>query len=210
MKNRELIAILRGITPQEVCDVSSVLIDAGFNKIEVPLNSPDAILSITKMKKHVGSAAIIGAGTVLTEQQVHMVFDSGGQFIVSPNCNKHVIIETLQLGLQSFPGVFTPTECLLAVDLGVTNLKLFPAHVIGPMGLKSMKAVLPEEAQIYAVGGVGPSLFKEWLSSGVHGFGIGSELYKTGVVLSEISKRAKMIVSAYDACINMKCMSEVG
>ncbi|MFB2832761.1 2-dehydro-3-deoxy-6-phosphogalactonate aldolase [Aeromonas jandaei] len=201
MKDRELIAILRGITPADVCDVASVLIDAGFNKIEVPLNSPDAVLSISKMKRHVGSAAIIGAGTVLTEQQVRMVYDSGGQFIVSPNCSKSVIGETHRLGLQSFPGVFTPTECLLAIGLGVTSLKLFPAHIIGSVGLKSLRAVLPNEINIYAVGGVGPSSFKEWLSSGIHGFGIGSELYKVGASLSDISRDAKKIVDAYDAAL---------
>jgi 2-dehydro-3-deoxyphosphogalactonate aldolase len=195
---RNLIAILRGLTPAEALPVLDVLIKAGITRIEVPLNSPDPLASIKAMVQAAGNAAVIGAGTVLTVTDVQAVADVGGTLIVSPNCDTAVIAKSRALGLQSWPGVMTPTECFAALQAGASGLKLFPASLIGPDGLKAIRAVLPKGTQVYAVGGAGPANFAEWRKAGCDGFGIGTALYTPGLALAEIAERAASIVAAYD------------
>ena len=195
---RELIAILRGVTPHEVIAIAEELILSGITKIEVPLNSPNAYESIETLANRFSSEVVIGAGTVLKKNEVASVCNAGGKMIVSPNVNVDVIIETKKLNMRSYPGVFTATECFEAIQNGSDGLKLFPAFLIGVDGFKALKAVLPPSLPTYAVGGVDPSNFADWLAFGVTGFGIGSYLYKVGDNVSDVGEKAKKIVSAYD------------
>jgi 2-dehydro-3-deoxyphosphogalactonate aldolase len=196
---RKIIAILRGITPVEAVPITEALIDAGITSIEVPLNSPDPFTSIKAMVDAFGEQSLIGAGTVLTPDDVQRLHQIGAGMVVSPDCNPRVIVATKQLGMQSFPGVMTPTECFTALRNGADGLKLFPGSLIGPDGLKAIKAVLPEGTQTFAVGGASSSNFADWFAAGVDGFGIGSALYKPGASVDDIKARAKDIVAAYDA-----------
>lgn len=196
--SRKLIAILRGLTPDEALGTTEALIEAGIDQIEVPLNSPEPLTSITMMADRFGNDALIGAGTVLTEAEAEAVADAGGRLIVSPNCNPEVIARTKALGLVSFPGVFTATECFAALNAGADGLKIFPAFTMGPAGLSALKAVLPRETQIYAVGGVAPDNFAQWRDAGAVGFGIGTALFTPGMDISTVRSRALEIVTAYD------------
>jgi len=198
MKNRKIIAILRGITPDEAVPITEALLEAGIDRIEVPLNSPDPFTSIKRMVDAFGQTALIGAGTVLSPDDVQRLHRIGAGMVVSPDCNPRVIVATKQLGLQSYPGVMTPTECFTALRNGADGLKLFPGSLIGPDGLKAIKAVLPEGTETYAVGGAGPVNFADWFAAGVDGFGIGSALYKPGATVDDITARAQDIVAAYD------------
>ena len=195
---REIIAILRGVTPYEVAGIAEELILSGITKIEVPLNSSNAYESIEILATRFSSEAMIGAGTVLAKNEVSLVWNSGGKMIVSPNVNADVIRETKKLNMRSYPGVFTATECFEAVQNGSDGLKLFPAFLMGVEGLKALRAVLPPSLSTYAVGGVDPNNFVDWLASGVTGFGIGSYLYKVGDNASAVREKADEIVSAYD------------
>ncbi len=196
--SRPLIAILRGIERREAAGIAEALIDAGIDRIEVPLNSPDPFASIGRMVEAHGTHATIGAGTVLTAEQVAHVYRVGGSLVVSPNCEKAVIKATKTLGMQSFPGVLTPTECFSALKWGADGLKIFPAFQMGTDGLKALRAVLPAETQIYMVGGVGPKNFADWLSAGANGFGLGSFLYKPGDALEDIALKANDLVAVWD------------
>lgn len=196
--HRHLIAILRGITPDETIAVCETLIRSGITMIEVPLNSPRPIDSIRAAAKALQGKAWVGAGTVLREDEVDAVAAAGGAFVVSPDCNEAVIARTLARGLRSYPGVFSPTEAFRAIRAGAHGLKLFPAEVLGAKGIKAMKAVLPPEIPLYAVGGASPENFEEFLAAGCTGFGIGSYLYKPGATLAGITTRAKTVVAAYD------------
>ncbi|MDB6178330.1 2-dehydro-3-deoxy-6-phosphogalactonate aldolase [Paracoccus sp. Z330] len=196
--NREIIAILRGITPDQAEEVAAVLIDAGISKIEVPLNSPRPFESIQRILSVAGESAIVGAGTVLTVEDVQQLSAIGGQMVVSPDCNPEVIAATKAIGMQSYPGVMTPSECFSALRAGADGLKLFPASLIGTAGLTAIRAVLPEGTRTYAVGGAGPDNFAQWQQAGVVGFGIGTGIFKPGFTTAEVATRAKDIVSAYD------------
>ncbi|MEQ8365935.1 MAG: 2-dehydro-3-deoxy-6-phosphogalactonate aldolase [Roseicyclus sp.] len=198
MTHRPLIAILRGLTPAEANPVGAALISAGITRIEVPLNSPDPLDSIGILARAFGDHAQIGAGTVLSMQDVRAVADAGGTLVVSPNCDAEVIAETKRLGMASYPGVLTPTECFVALKAGADGLKIFPASLIGPAGLKAIRAILPPGTQVYAVGGAGPENFAEWIDASADGFGIGSALYKPGVTAETIAERAARMVAAYD------------
>lgn len=196
---RNIIAILRGITPPEAAAAASALIDAGITKIEVPLNSPDPFDSIKAMADALGADALIGAGTVLSTDDVARVAQAGGKLIVSPNCDPRVIVATKTAGMASWPGVLTPTECFAALKNGADGLKIFPGSLLGPAGLQAIRAVLPAGTQVYAVGGAGPDNFGDWFAASADGFGIGSALYKPGMTLADIAARAADIVAAYDA-----------
>ena len=196
--SRNIIAILRGVQPDEVLDIAAAVLDAGIERIEVPLNSPDVYESIARLAATFGEQAEIGAGTVLLAEQVDAVAEAGGRFVVSPDCNAAVIRRTLELGLGSYPGVLTPSEAFAAWRLGVDAIKLFPASLLGLAGFRAMKAVLPPELPAYAVGGVGADDFAAWRAAGVSGFGIGSELYQAGLGAEEVGTRAAQIVAAWD------------
>jgi len=196
---RNIIAILRGITPPEAVAAAQALIDAGITKIEVPLNSHDPFESIKAMVDAFGDQALIGAGTVLSVEDVNRVAQAGGKLVVSPNTDPRVIVATKTAGLQSWPGVMTPTECFSALKSGADGLKIFPGSLLGPDGLKAIRAVLPQGTQVYAVGGAGPENFADWFAASADGFGIGSALYKLGMTTADIADRAKNIVAAYDA-----------
>ena len=196
---RNLIAILRGLTPAEALPVLAVLVKAGITRIEVPMNSPDPLVSIGAMVREGGAGVSIGAGTVLTVADVQAVSDVGGTLIVSPNCNTEVIAKSRALGMQSWPGVMTPTEFFAALQAGASGLKLFPASLIGPEGLRAIRAVLPPATQVYAVGGAGASNFAEWARAGASGFGIGTALYSPGLAVAEVAARAAALVAACDA-----------
>lgn len=199
--NRNLIAILRGLGPDEALPVANCLIEAGITRIEVPLNSPEPFRSIGAMVKACPDRAQIGAGTVLETSQVAELKSVGGTLVVSPDCNPEVIRATKVSGMASYPGVMTPTECFTALRAGADGLKFFPASLIGPDGLKAMLAVLPRGTEVYAVGGAGPDNFAEWIAAGATGFGIGTALFKPGFTVAEISARAEKIVAAYDAAV---------
>ncbi|CUJ99222.1 2-dehydro-3-deoxy-6-phosphogalactonate aldolase [Ruegeria denitrificans] len=199
--SRPIIAILRGLSPEDAVATGRALIDAGIDKIEVPLNSPDPLASITVLAKEFSGRALVGAGTVLTTQQVDMVAEVGGRLIVSPNCDPEVISHTHQLGLESWPGIFTPTEAFAALKAGATGLKLFPGALAGPAGLAALRAVLPQGTQVYAVGGAGPENFDLWIKASADGFGIGSALFKPDMTVPEVANRAAQIVAAYDEAV---------
>ncbi|HWL55280.1 MAG TPA: 2-dehydro-3-deoxy-6-phosphogalactonate aldolase [Paracoccus sp. (in: a-proteobacteria)] len=191
-----IIAILRGLTPSDALAVGAALIDAGIDRIEVPLNSPDPLESIRLMAEAFGDRATIGAGTVLTAGEVARIADAGGRMIVSPNANPEVIRESRRFGLESYPGVYTATECFAAIAAGATGLKLFPADQAGPGTLKALRAVLPKDMPVYAVGGVGPHNFAEWIAAGAQGFGIGTSLYRPGDSAELVGQRAREMVAA--------------
>jgi 2-dehydro-3-deoxyphosphogalactonate aldolase len=192
-----IIAILRGVTPEEVVTVSDALHAAGIRIVEVPLNSPDPFTSIAKLAKHFADRMVVGAGTVLTVEDVDKLKAAGGTISVSPDCNPDVIAHAVASSLEPLPGVFTPTEAFAALRAGAKHLKLFPAEAASPATVKAWRAVLPKDVKVHAVGGVSPSNMAEWLACGVSGFGIGSSLYKPGMSLSAVSESANTLVAAW-------------
>jgi 2-dehydro-3-deoxyphosphogalactonate aldolase len=195
---REIIAILRGVTPAETNSICEVLLGAGITLIEIPLNSPEPLVSIAEAAKAFKGRADIGAGTVLSVEDAEAVKNAGGALIVSPDTNEDVIRRTRALGMASYPGIFSPTEAFRAIRAGATGLKFFPAEVLGPKGIKAMKAVLPKDMPLYAVGGANPDNFREYFDAGCAGFGLGSYIFKPGMGLAEIGERARKAVTAYD------------
>lgn len=196
--SRPIIAILRGVTPDEAVPIGAALIDAGIDRIEVPLNSPEPLRSIEALAKAFGDQALIGAGTVLSAQDVADVANCGGKLIVSPDCNAEVITATKAASMSSFPGVMSPTECFAALRHGADGLKFFPSFLVGTEGLKAISAVLPKGTQTFAVGGVGPNNFAEWRAAGVTGFGIGTGVYTPGLTAAEVGAKAQAITAAFD------------
>jgi 2-dehydro-3-deoxyphosphogalactonate aldolase len=192
-----IVAILRGVTPDEVVAVSQTLYDAGIRVVEVPLNSPEPFTSIEKLAKAFADKMVVGAGTVLNVQDVNLLKAHGGQISVSPDCNEATISRAVELGLVPLPGVFTPTEAFSAIRAGAQHLKLFPAEVASPATIKAWKAVLPKHIKIYAVGGVTPDNMGDWLAAGASGFGIGSSIFKPGISMAKISESAHSLVSAW-------------
>ncbi len=196
---RNLVAILRGLQPDRAVETARLIAEAGIDWIEVPLNSPEPLVSIAAMQAELGDRVRIGAGTVLTPAEVEAVAGTGASFIVSPNCNPEVIARTKALGLVSMPGVFTPTEALAALAAGADALKLFPAGMAGAEGLKALRAVLPPATQVLAVGGVGPADFALWRAAGADGFGLGGSLFNPDWPGERVAERARAAVLAYDA-----------
>lgn len=193
-----LIAILRGLKPEETQAVVGTLIETGFTAIEIPLNSPDPFRSIEIAVKMAPDNCLIGAGTVLTTEQVEQLHGVGGKLMVSPNVEPSVIALAATRGMVTMPGVFTPTEALAAAKAGATGLKFFPASVLGPSGISAIRAVLPPELEIAAVGGVSETNFADYARIGVRSFGLGSSLYKVGMDAAEVGKRAVATIKAYD------------
>lgn len=191
-----LVAIIRGVTPDEVVAVGEALLAAGIGIIEVPLNSPDPIESIRRLSTAMGDRALIGAGTVLTVRQVHDVKAAGGRLIVSPNTNVAVIAASAAAGLVSAPGIFTPTEAFAAIEAGATALKLFPAEAASPAVVKAQRAVLPRDVPLLIVGGVGSDTMAPWLAAGADGFGLGSGVFKPGQNAAEVGAQARAYVAA--------------
>lgn len=194
-----LVAILRGLTPDEAVEVGEALLDAGLTCLEVPLNSPQPLDSIHRLRSALGDRAIVGAGTVLTPAAVREVAAAGGQIVISPNTDPAVIEATRAAGLLSMPGFFTPSEAFAAMGAGAQVLKLFPAETAGPAGLKAVRAVLPAEQRVYAVGGVEPDSVAAWRSAGASGFGIGSAIYRAGRSANQTGERAAAFVAAWKA-----------
>jgi len=199
-----LIAILRGIVPSEALQVGAILINAGFKIIEVPLNSPEPYQSITQLAEEFGEQAIVGAGTVLTREQVARTLDAGGRLIVAPDLNEQVADQLQSAASEQnppssaiyCPGVATPSEALRAIQLGANGLKLFPAEMITPAVVKSLRAVLPDKAALFPVGGITPDSMGAYLTAGATGFGIGSALYKPGKSMAELKTSARAFVQA--------------
>lgn len=192
-----LVAILRGVTPNEVIAVAGALQAAGIRIVEVPLNSPDPFISIERLAETFGGKLIVGAGTVLDPADVDRLHASGGQISVSPDCNPAVIARARELGLEPLPGVFTPTEAFAAIRAGARNLKLFPAEAASPVTVKAWRAVLPKQVKLFAVGGVTPSNMQPWIDAGASGFGIGSNIYKPGATADDVTKSAAAFVAGW-------------
>lgn len=194
-----LVAILRGVHPDEVERIGGALVEAGFTLIEVPLNSPDPFASIARLARCCGERALIGAGTVLATDDVARVKDAGGRLVISPNTDTAVIAASVAAGMVSLPGYFTPSEAFAALGAGASGLKLFPAEAASPQVLKAQRAVLPKHVPVLAVGGVTPEAMVSWRQAGADGFGLGSALYRAGMSADEVGANARRFVAAWRA-----------
>ncbi len=195
---RDLVAILRGIRPEEVEAVAGVLAETGFEAIEVPVNSPEPFASIGRLARRLGSEVLVGAGTVLDPEEVDRLRDAGGRLMVSPNLDAAVLRRAVELGLVTLPGVFTATEAIAAQRLGASALKVFPAGALGPGGLAAIRAVLPAGTVMAAVGGVSEADFAAYAAVGIRCFGLGSSLYAPGDPAPTVAAKARAAVAAYD------------
>lgn len=194
-----LVAILRGLTPETADAIGDVLVEAGFNLIEVPLNSPRPLESIARLAKRLEGRALVGAGTVLDVASVEAVAEVGGTLIVSPNTNTAVIAAAAARGLIPVPGFLTPSEAFAALEAGARALKLFPAEAASPAVLKAIRTVLPTGTAVLPVGGISPTTMAPWHAVGAAGFGIGSALYSPGVAPEVLAERAAAFIAAYKA-----------
>ena len=195
---RSLVAILRGIRPDEAEGIVETLIDSGFELIEVPLNSPEPFVSIERLCKRFGKDCLIGAGTVLDPADCARVADLGGRLMVSPNVDADVLATATTRRMVTMPGVFSPTEAFLGLRCGASALKFFPASVLGPSGIAAQLAVLPKDTVVGAVGGVSDKNLSDYMAAGVKAFGLGSSLYRPGMTQAEVRKTAQASILAYD------------
>ncbi|WP_199555208.1 2-dehydro-3-deoxy-6-phosphogalactonate aldolase [Sandaracinobacteroides hominis] len=193
-----LVAILRGLTPETADAIGDTLVESGFTLIEVPLNSPRPLDSIERLSSRLGTAAVLGAGTVLDPADVARVQSAGGSLIISPDCNPAVIAEAASRQLIGIPGIATPSEAFAALRAGATALKLFPAEAASPAVLKAMRAVLPTATRVLPVGGITPANMAPWLAAGAAGFGLGSALFRPGLEPSEVATNAADFRTAWD------------
>jgi 2-dehydro-3-deoxyphosphogalactonate aldolase len=194
-----VVAILRGIKADEVEIIGRALIEAGITIAEIPLNSPDPFTSIKGMANAFEGQLVVGAGTVLSIQDVNMLKEHDGAISVSPDCNPQVIARAVELGITPLPGVFTPTEAFAAMRAGATHLKLFPAEAANPATIKAWRAVVPAKIKLLAVGGVTPASMQGWIDAGCNGFGIGSNIYKPGKSANDVKQSASAFVEAWAA-----------
>ena len=191
-----IVAILRGVKPDEVVQIAGALFDAGVRAIEVPLNSPDPFDSVARLSAAYGDRCLCGAGTVLSPADVDKVLAAGGRLIVTPNCDPAVISHAVELGLTVMPGFATATEAFAALAAGARHLKLFPAATYGPAHIRALKSVLPRDVPMFAVGGIGLGELATWLKAGADGFGVGGELYKPGDGPEAVGGRASALLKA--------------
>jgi len=193
-----LVAILRGVKPDEAETIAAAIVEAGFGAIEVPLNSPEPLASIARIARRFGDRALIGAGTVLEPREVDDVAEAGARLVVAPNADRTVIERAAKLGLMALPGVATVTEAFEALKAGASGLKLFPGEAIGPEVVRAWRSVLAKETQLYPVGGVTPERIGPYRRAGANGFGIGSALYKPGASIESVARAARAFVKAWN------------
>lgn len=194
-----LVAILRGLEPEQAVEVAEAIVSAGFDILEVPLNSPEPFESIGAIVAALGERALVGAGTVLTVAQVDELDAIGARLVVSPNCRPPVIARAAERGLVALPGVLTPSEMFAALDAGASGLKIFPAELFPAVAVKAVKAVLPAAAPVYVVGGIHAGNMREYLAAGAAGFGMGGALFRPGKPVEEIARDAAGLVAAFRA-----------
>jgi 2-dehydro-3-deoxyphosphogalactonate aldolase len=194
----DIVAILRGVTPERVVAVASVLYETGIRTVEVPLNSPNPFVSIAALARSDLPGCEIGAGTVLTAEDAQRAHEAGARLIVAPNCDADVIAEALTRSMRVLPGFATASEAFTAIGAGARDLKLFPAVTYGPAHLKALKAVLPAGVRVYPVGGIAAHDIKVWVEAGADGFGFGSELYRPEYGLDDIENRARALMRALE------------
>lgn len=199
MRVLPLVAILRGLPPEDAEAAAAVLVDAGFKLIEVPLNSPDPFTSIATMRRVLPPDVLVGAGTVMRIDQVKQLADLGADLMVTPHTDPALIAAAKAAGLASLPGFYTPSEAFAALAAGATALKLFPAEQAGPATVKALRAVLPADARVLPVGGISPDNLADWRTAGAAGFGLGSALYAKGTTIAELGERARRFVAAWRA-----------
>jgi len=192
-----LVAILRGVTPAEAVEVAVAVLGAGFDAVEVPLNSPDPLESVRRVRAAAGPGARVGAGTVLTPDDVRRAADAGASLVVSPNSRPDVVAETVRLGLESYPGAATPTEAFAALDAGATAVKVFPAAAVGVAGMRAWASVLPAGTRLVPVGGVDLTTLAAWARAGADGAGVGTSLYRPGDTAAEVGARAAALVHTW-------------
>jgi len=194
-----LVAILRGLPAAEAAAIGKALLDAGLRLLEVPLNRPGALASIRTLSAMAPADALVGGGTVLSVADVDAVHAAGGRLIVAPNCDPAVIERGVSLGMLCAPGVGTASEAFVALRCGAHALKLFPAEVWGPRGLKALKPVLPNGTPLWPVGGITPESLHDWVAAGATGFGIGGQLYRPGAGAAEVQALARQFLAAWAA-----------
>ncbi|MDP6953045.1 MAG: 2-dehydro-3-deoxy-6-phosphogalactonate aldolase [Alphaproteobacteria bacterium] len=192
-----LVAILRGVQPDEAADIGAALVAEGFGIVEVPLNSPQPLVSIARLAESLNQDVLVGAGTVRAVDDVACIADAGGRLIVMPHSDARVIAEAKRCGLDCVPGVATPTEAFAALDAGADGLKMFPAEALPPQVLKAWRAVLPKEVPLLPVGGISPDTMAPFVRVGASGFGLGSALYKPGMTAETVTANARAFVTAW-------------